>query len=132
MTGLTLKTQVKVLGCHSLLPKAPQWLSPQSAVMCYNPWGLKDMPWPPVEATYMDNAERQFCLRRQVSLHVCSVMSNSATLWTAAPQAPLSMKFSRHEYWSGLPWSFSRGSSQPRDRTHISCVSCIGRWILYH
>ena len=24
--------------------------------------------------------------------------------------------------------SFSRGSSQPRDRTH---VSCIGRWILY-
>ena len=27
---------------------------------------------------------------------------------------------------------FSRGSSQPRDRTCISCVSCIGRQILYH
>ena len=27
---------------------------------------------------------------------------------------------------------FSRGSSRPRDQTHISCVSCIGRWILYH
>ena len=25
----------------------------------------------------------------------------------------------------------SRGSSQPRDRTHVSCVSCISRWILY-
>ena len=25
-----------------------------------------------------------------------------ATLWTAARQAPLSMEFSRHEYWSGL------------------------------
>ena len=25
--------------------------------------------------------------------------------------------------------SFSRGSSQPKDRT---CISCIGRWILYH
>ena len=24
------------------------------------------------------------------------------------------------------------GSSQPRDQTHISCVSCIGRWILHH
>ena len=24
----------------------------------------------------------------------------------------------------------SRGSSQPRDRTHISYVSCIGRWVL--
>ena len=27
-----------------------------------------------------------------------------ATLWTVAPQAPLSMGFSRQEYWSGLPW----------------------------
>ena len=26
----------------------------------------------------------------------------------------------------------SRRSSQPRDQTHISYVSCIGRWILYH
>ena len=26
----------------------------------------------------------------------------------------------------------SRGSSQPRDQTYISCVSCIGRLVLYH
>ena len=26
------------------------------------------------------------------------------TLWTVAHQAPLSMGFSRQEYWSGLPW----------------------------
>ena len=26
-----------------------------------------------------------------------------ATLWTGAHQAPLSMGFSRQEYWSGLP-----------------------------
>ena len=26
----------------------------------------------------------------------------------------------------------SRGSFPPRDRTHISYVSCIGRWVLYH
>ena len=33
----------------------------------------------------------------------CSVMSDSvATLWTVAPQAPLSMGFPRQEYWSGL------------------------------
>ena len=34
-----------------------------------------------------------------------------------------------------LEWvviSYFRGSSWPRDQTHISCVSCIGRWILYH
>ena len=23
-------------------------------------------------------------------------------------------------------------SSQPRDQTRVSCVSCIGRWTLYH
>ena len=28
----------------------------------------------------------------------------SATPWTAACQAPLSMGFSRQEYWSGLPF----------------------------
>ena len=38
-----------------------------------------------------------------VHMHVCSVVSSSfATLWTVAPQAPLSMGFFRQEYWSGL------------------------------
>ena len=27
---------------------------------------------------------------------------------------------------------FSRGSSQPRDRTHVSYISCIGKQVLYH
>ena len=31
-------------------------------------------------------------------------MSDSATLWTVACQAPLSLEFSRQEYWSELPW----------------------------
>ena len=41
-----------------------------------------------------------------VHVHACqvaSVVSNSATAWTVAHQAPLSMEFSRQEYWSGLP-----------------------------
>ena len=32
--------------------------------------------------------------------------------------------------WVAMP--SSRGSSQPRDQTHISHVSCIGRQVLYH
>ena len=32
-----------------------------------------------------------------------SVVSDSVTPWTVARQAPLSMGFSRQEYWSGLP-----------------------------
>ena len=48
--------------------------------------------------------------------------------WTVAHQAPLSMGFSRQEYWSGLPvyfqWaSTSRGSSQPRDQTWVSSIA---------
>ena len=34
-----------------------------------------------------------------------------------------------------LEWfaiSFSRGFSRPRDRTHLSSISCIGRQVLYH
>ena len=34
-----------------------------------------------------------------------SVVSDSATAWTAAHQTPLSVGFSRQEYWSKLPFS---------------------------
>ena len=36
------------------------------------------------------------------------------TPWTAARQAPLSMGFSRQEYWSGLPFPSLRDLSNPR------------------
>ena len=65
-------------------------------------------------------------------LFICSVVSFS--LWLhglKAHWAPLSMEFPRQEIpileWTAI--SFSRGSSWPRDWTHISC---IGRQILYH
>ena len=32
--------------------------------------------------------------------------------------------------WVAMP--SSRGSSQPKDRTRVSYVSCIGRQVLYH
>ena len=32
----------------------------------------------------------------------------------------------------GCHFSSSRGSSPSRDLTCVSCISCIGRWILYH
>ena len=90
------------------------------------------------------------------------------TKWTVVHKAPLFRKFSRQEYWSGLPFpspglpnpgiklgfscisgrftvwetredlsewvaiSYSRESSQSRDLTLVSCVSCIGWQILYH
>ena len=48
-------------------------------------------------------------IRMVTFLHTYSVfthlvVSHSATPWTGAHQAPLSMGFSRQEYWSGLPF----------------------------
>ena len=41
----------------------------------------------------------------------CSIL---ATPWTIASQAPLSMGFSRQEYWSGLPFPSPGDLSYPR------------------
>ena len=53
-----------------------------------------------------------------------------AALQTVARQAPLSMGFSRQEYWSGLPFP-SPGDLLNPDRTLVSYVSYIGRQVLY-
>ena len=47
-------------------------------------------------------------------------------------QAHLSMKFSRQEHCSGLPFPTPGGFSPSRDWTHVSCIFWFGRWILYH
>ena len=45
----------------------------------------------------------------------------SATLWTIAHQAPLSMEFSRQEYWHGLPLP-PPGSFQSMDWTQVHYI----------
>ena len=45
-----------------------------------------------------------------------------ATPWTVVPPAPLSMGFSRQEYWSGLNQGFATQG--------LNLLHC--RWILYH
>ena len=51
------------------------------------------------------------------------------TPWTVARQASLSMGFLQARILKWVSMLSSRGSSQPRNWT---CVSFIGRWILYH
>ena len=56
-----------------------------------------------------------------VSIHKACILSRFScvqlfeTLWTVSRQAYLAMGFPRQEYWNGLPFPPSRGSSQPRD-----------------
>ena len=71
----------------------------------------RDTPWtcPKIPATELTPEQRTpscCCLVGQSCLTL-------ATPRTVAHQAPLSMGFPRQEYWSGLPFSSSRGSSQP-------------------
>ena len=80
-----------------------------------------------------DNYNRPLCSQITTALCVCSVAKVCPTPryprdCNAARQASLTMGFSRQECWSGLPFTPGE-SSQARDQTHASCVSCIGRWI---
>ena len=52
-----------------------------------------------------------------------------ATSWTVALQAPLSMGFSRQEYWSGLP--FPSPGDLPNPGMELA-YSALGGGILYH
>ena len=49
------------------------------------------------------------------------------TLWIVACWAPLSMGFSRQEYWSGLPYPPSGDLPNPGTEP-----SALHVWILYH
>ena len=69
-------------------------------------------------------------LPKQPSVHAewLSHVQIVATPWTSARQAPLSMGYSRQEYWSGLPFPSPGDLPDPGDRT---CVSCTVRQIVY-
>ena len=52
------------------------------------------------------------------------------TPWTVARQSFVrGISEARILEWIAI--SYSRGSSWPRDRAHVSWISCIGSWILY-
>ena len=68
-----------------------------------------------------------------VSVHVqlLNHVQLFAALQTIALQDPLSMEFSRQEYWSEFSSAVPGESSQHRDNIHISCLPCIGRQIFF-
>ena len=79
----------------------------QASLACCSPWVAES-----------DTTERLNWLNWVIYLVLlclfASLVSNSASLWTAAHQAPLSMGFSMEEYWSGLPCPPPRNLPHPR------------------
>ena len=59
-------------------------------------------------------------------VYACSAVSNSVTPRTVARQAPLSMGFSRQEYWSG--WPCPSPGDLPDPGIEARWVSCIAGW----
>ena len=63
-------------------------------------------------------SERQrMCAGMPVCAQLLSCIQLFVTPWTVAGQASLFVGLSGQEYWSGLLFPFSRGSSWPRDQT---------------
>ena len=52
-----------------------------------------------------------------------SVMSDSVTPRTVAHQAPLSMGILQERILEGVANPFSRGTSQPKNQTRVSCIA---------
>ena len=61
-----------------------------------------------------------------------SVMSLFATTWSVACQAPLSMGFSRREYWSGLPFPPPGELPNPGVESVFPMSPAIGMQALHH
>ena len=62
-----------------------------------------------------------------IYIHACVCESSShvwlsATPWTVACQAPLSMEFSRQEYWSGLPFPSPGDLPDPGIKPASPCI----------
>ena len=67
-----------------------------------------------------------------MGLPTCSVGKLYPTLcdlpWTMTHQVPLSMGFSRQEYWNGLPFPSPGGSPGAGiEPGYPACIFCIGR-----
>ena len=122
------KTEDEMVGWHHWFDghefeQAPGVGDGQGGLACWSPWGsqrvgynwLRDWTdWKPEQwiltlSSYQESAEEllsgfiQGHLRMQWKVKSLSPIWLFATLWTVARQAPLSMGFSRQEYWSGLP-----------------------------
>ena len=69
-------------------------------------------------------AMNRMCVCTQSCLTLCQPMECN-------PPGSLVHGISQARILEWVAISFSSGSSWPRDRTLVSCVSCIGRWILY-
>ena len=76
------------------------------------------------------NFQSEYTHMGACTLNCFSCVQLFMTLWTCSPPGSSvhGILQARTLKWVAMP--SSRRSSWPRDRTHISYLSCIGRWVL--
>ena len=112
---------IRLFGCLRVLFKKGIFIS--SWFIPCNPSCIGWTPW-----VYLNN----FCCLHLSIIDVfsCSLVSNYfVASWTVARQAPLSVEFSRQEYWSGVPFPTSGDLSNPGIKcTSLASPVLIGRF----
>ena len=125
--------------CYSLQNTSSVWNKYWSSSQEHQVWGRQILPWeavllpepvfqcrfhepPPSPSLCSDPSKR---VHPQLCSTFCDPMDSSLPGSSAHD-----ILQARILVWVAI--SSSRGSSRPRDWTCISCVSCIGRQILYH
>ena len=106
------------LGCHFLL----QGIFPtQGSKLHLLHWQVDSLP--------LSHQGRAFTVLCAKSLQSCSTLSDPVD---CSPPGSSVHGILQARILEWVAISFSRGSSQPRDRTHVSCISCIVRHMPYH
>ena len=91
-------------------------------------WVVDQMPG--FRSCFLTDLKGRFLVLCMCVLSSVSVFATSCTVCSLAGSSARGTFQAR--ILEGNALSSCRGSSQPRNRTHVSCVSCIGKWIVYH
>ena len=91
-------------------------------------WVVDQMPG--FSSCFLTDLKGRFLVLCMCVLSSVSVFATSCTVCSLAGSSARGTFQAR--ILEGNALSSCRGSSQPRNRTHVSCVSCIGKWIVYH
>ena len=82
------------------------------------------------ELLFFQGQEQHYTWQMHVS--ACSAIRLFATPWTVAHKAPLSMGFSRQEYWSGLPFPLPGDLLDPEIKPTSTVSPAFAGRFFYH
>ena len=90
-------------------------------------YGYSFRSWPGTTAPLLQS--QRVVVWQGMCAHLCLTLCNPTD---CSPPGSSVHGISQARILEQVAISYSSGSFWPRDQTCVFCVSCIGRWILYH